>query len=292
MPELIFAVYSYPPEDRERVQRMFLDAGLLDRMVDPEIVVGFHKIDLPDEATAQRLTFAAAANGLLEPLIQRAFDPSVKELRAAPLLRMSAGGSAAANGHPRKHTTYDDAPACRNCGAGLVQTSPFQLLKSEIPKKAHAAAIGDEIILHQDVVSAVEAAQLTGVSFRAVLDKSGAELPWLQLVIGKTMPSLLASSRGMIRGRAGAEQPCPLCKRDGWFGTMHDPYIPAYSKAALETMPDVAWTYEMFGTGAWGTPVHGKRRLANRRIIVRPSVYELMKKLKVRGLRFGIVRVE
>jgi len=47
----------------------------------------------------------------------------------------------------------------------------------------------------------------------------------------------------------------------------------------------------MFGTGAWGTPIHGKRSLAHRRLIVRPAVYALLKPLKVRGLRWSPARV-
>ena len=56
-------------------------------------------------------------------------------------------------------------------------------------------------------------------------------------------------------------------------------------------MPDAAWTAERFGTGAWGSPVHGKRWLAERRLIVRPAVYEVLQPLKIRGLRWSPVRV-
>ena len=84
---------------------------------------------------------------------------------------------------------------------------------------------------------------------------------------------MLVSSRGMIRGRAGVERPCARCGRDGWFDTTADPF-------------------ELFGTGAWAEPVHGKRWLAGRRLIVRPNVYAALTPLKLRGVRWFPVRVE
>jgi hypothetical protein len=57
-------------------------------------------------------------------------------------------------------------------------------------------------------------------------------------------------------------------------------------------MPDAAWTCELFGTGAWQAAEDGQRRLASRRLIVRPRVYAVLKPLKLRVLRWFPVRVE
>ena len=73
---------------------------------------------------------------------------------------------------------------------------------------------------------------------------------------------------------------------------MSDPFIPAYPRSVLDTMPDAAWTFELFSTGHWAEPIHGKRSLARRRLIVRQRFYALVKPLKVRAIRCFPVRLE
>ena len=291
MPERIFALFAHRDDQRELVQRTFLDAGMVDLLLEPP-PAGLSKIQLPDEESAQRLRVAAVVNGLDAPDIQRDLRPTARELAAAALLCVSAGGTGSLRGHPRAGTSYDDANACPECGAGLRQTSPLQVRRTELPKSALAAAAADELLLHESIAAVVEAADLPGVAFREVQGPDGTSLPWRQLVVEHTLPPMLASSRGLIRGRSGAERPCTRCARDGWFDTPSDPYIPAYEKKVLDTMPAAAWAHEMMGTGAWRTPVHGKRWIARRRLIVRPSLYTLLKQSKVRGLRWTPVRVE
>jgi hypothetical protein len=292
MPERIRAIFAHVEAERESVQKMFLDAGLIDQLVAPPPTGLLYTIELPNEEAAQRLTFAARANGLQPPGIQRYLDPTAKELAAAPLLHVRAGGPGTERGHPRAGTEYDESRACPHCGAGLRQVSPFRVRKSELPKSFLVTGVADDLVVHESVAEVVGGAGLRGVSFREVLDDKGRPIPWRQLVVEQTLPSMLASSRGMIRGRSGAERPCPRCGRDGWFGTTSDPFVPGYARSVLDGMPDVAWTFELFSTGAWAEPIHGKRSLAQRRLIVRPAVYALLKPLKVRGLRWFPARVE
>src|SRR5687767_15764525 len=124
MPERIFALFGLRAEQREQVQRMFLDAGMIERLVEDEPPLGFYKIELPNDEAAQRLCFAARANGLESPTIQRYLDPTAKELAAAPLLYLRVHGPGTVRHHPRADTSYDDSDACPQCGAGLRQTSP------------------------------------------------------------------------------------------------------------------------------------------------------------------------
>lgn len=293
MPERIYALVSNVPAERERIRRMFRDAGLFEqlrRAPDPSALL--LKIELPGEEVAQRLLFAASANGLKPPSIHRCVVPTRRELSAAPLLLLRAGGPGTSRGHPRDGTSYDDRDACPHCGAGLAQTSPLRVRRTELPKSFLAAGIADDLLLHDSVAGTVASAGLRGMTLRPVLDSRGASLPWSQVVVETTLPPMLASSRGMIRGRAGAERPCPRCGRDGWFDTNADPFIPAYPRSVLDTMPDAAWTHELFGTGAWAEPVSGRRWLASRRLIVRPAVYTALQPLKLRGVRWLPVRVQ
>jgi hypothetical protein len=292
MPERIFAVFSNVPAERDRMRLMFRDAGLFEQLSAPPPDGLLHKIELPNEELAQRLTFAAAAHGLKPPSIHRYMDPTAKELAAAPLLLLRALGPGIDRGHPRNGTSYDGARACPACGAGLVQTSPFRVRKAELPKSYLAAGIADDVLLHESVAGTIASAGLSGMTLRPVLDPSGTPLPWFQVVVATTLPPMLASSRGMIRGRAGGERPCARCRRDGWFDTNSDPFVPSYARSVLEAMPDAAWTSELFGTGAWAEPVNGRRWLARRRLIVRPRVYAALKPLKLRGVRWLPVRVE
>lgn len=291
MPERIVAVFADRPAERDRLRLALRDAGLFESLGQPlPADTLLHKIELPNEDVVRRLTFAVAAHGIAPPLIQRYMAPSATELAAAPLLLLRAGGAGVNRAHPRAGTDYDDSRACPQCGAGLAQASPLVVRKTELPKAGLAAGVGDELLLHESVAAAVET--MAGLSLRRVIDPGGAPVPWFQLVVETTLPPMLASSRGLIRGRAGAERPCGRCGRDGWFDTMTDPFIPSYPRAMLDAMPDAAWTFELFGTGAWADPIHGTRSLASRRLIVKPRVYAALKPLKLRGLRWFPVRVE
>jgi hypothetical protein len=150
----------------------------------------------------------------------------------------------------------------------------------------------DDLLVHESVAEVMEAAPLDGITFREVHDKEGASIPWRQLLVEHEMPPILATSRGLIRGRSGLERPCSSCGRDGWFDTQADPFLPAYPRSVLDAMPAAAWMHERFSTGHWAAPIHGKRMLAQRRLIVRPDLYRLIKPLKLRAARWSPVRVD
>jgi hypothetical protein len=293
MPERIRALFSNIPADRERLCLMLVDAGLFEQLAKLRADSGvLHVIELPNEEAAQRLLLAAGAHGLKPPLMRRYIDPTPKELAAAPLLSLRAFGPGTDRGHPRDGTSYDDSHACPECGAGLVQTSPFRVRKTELPKSYLATGIADDLLLHESVAGIIESAGLRGMTLRPVLDPGGAPVPWFQVVVEATMPPMLLSARGMIRGRSGEERPCARCGRDGWFTAGEDPFIPSYGRSMLDSTADAAWTFELFSTGAWKTPIHGRRSLAKRVLIVTPRVYAALKPLKLRGVRWSPVRVE
>jgi hypothetical protein len=292
VPEKIFVLYNYTDAEREQAQHMFLDAGLLDVVVTPHLLTGHHKLELRDDDAARRLRIAARLHGLREPHIQRILHPTEKELRAAKLLYMHVWIHNAPNGHPREGTSYDDSEACPECGDGLRQVTPLRLKNKEVPKAgAVLGGIRDQVLVRDALACEMISAGLTGVALEPVLDATGQAIPWRQLVVERSMPPMTLATRGVVRGRGSAEGPCSRCGCDGYFDSGADPFVPAYDAAALDELPDFALTAERFGTGAWGSAVHGQRHLASRRIIVRPSVYTFFRERKVRGVRFTPVGV-
>jgi len=291
VPERIYVTYNYAPAQRARVQQMFLEAGLLDVVVDSQLLCGHHKLPIPNEDTVAKLGVAARLHELSAPTVHRVLEPTARELGAARLLHMFVWIHHSHEGHPRPGVTYDESAACASCGDGLRQLSPLVLANKEVPKSGLLGSVDDEVLVHDSLAAEMQEATLTGVRLAEVLDQQGRLLPWKQLMIDAAMPPMIAAARGLVRGRAGTEAPCPRCGCDGWFDSVAEPFLPAYVGESLLEIPDFARTSERFGTGNWANPIHGKRALASRRLIVRPAVYAFFRARKVRGVRFTPVTV-
>jgi len=291
VPERIYVTYNYAPAQRALVQQMFLEAGLLDVVVDPTLLTGHHKLPIPNEDTVAKLGIAARLHALSAPTVHRVLEPTARELSAARLLHMFVWIHHSHEGHPRAGVTYDDSAACVSCGDGLRQLSPLVLATNEVPKSGMLGSVDDEVLVHDSLAAEMEAAGLTGFRLADVLDQQGLLLPWKQLMIEAPMPPMIAAARGLVRGRTGSEAPCPTCGCDGWFDSVAEPFLPAYVGESLLDVPDFARTAERFGTGRWANPIRGKRSLASRRLIVRPAVYAFFRARKLRGVRFTPVTV-
>jgi hypothetical protein len=291
VPEKIYVTYNYLPDDRARAQQMFLEAGLLDVVVDPALLTGFQKLFVPNEETIAKLGTAARLHQLSAPSVHRVLEPTARELSAARLLHMFVWIHHSHEGHPRPGVTYDDSGACEICGDGLRQLSPLVLTSKEVPKTGVLGSVDDDVLVHDSLATEMESTGLTGVRLGEVVDVRGHVLPWKQLIIESTLPPMIAAARGLVRGRTNGEAPCARCGCDGWFDAAAEPFLPAYVGESLADLPDFARTSERFGTGHWAVPIHGKRSLASRRLIVRPAVYAFFRARKVRGVRFTPVTV-
>ncbi len=187
---------------------------------------------------------------------------------------------------PRSERDYDPSNACAGCGAGLQPVGPIRLKNSEVPKKGPLGSVsGDILIVHDDLRAAWEREAISGIAFERALDRAGAELPWHEVRVEATMPPMTVGATGMTRGRIAGEAPCARCGRDGWFTDPEQPFTPLYGRAVLDHAPDVAGTHERFGAGELVTPL-SKSILAGQRLIVRRRVYDLCRRLKLRGIRF------
>jgi hypothetical protein len=291
VPEKIYITYNYLPDDQARAQQMFLEAGMLDVVVDPSLLSGHQKLFVPNEETLSKLGLAARLHAIRAPTVHRVLEPTTRELSAARLLHMFVWIHHSHQGHPRRGVTYDESAACSSCGDGLRQMSPLVLANKEIPKSGMLGSVDDEVLVFDSLAEEMESTALTGIQFRHVVDEKGNQLPWRQLIIDQTMPPMIATARGLVRGRSGEEAPCRRCGCDGWFDAVAEPFVPAYVGESIVRIPDFARTAERFGTGHWAVPIHGKRSLASRRLIVRPAVYAFFKSRKVRGVRFTPVTV-
>ena len=291
VPEKIYVTYNYLPPDRGRAQQMFLDAGMLDVVVDPALLTGFQKLSIPNEETVTKLGLAARLQALPAPTVHRVFEPTARELSTARLLHMFVWIHHSHEGHPRAGVEYDSSSACPSCGDGLTQISPLVITAKEIPKSGMLGSIDDDVLVHDSLAAEMEATAFTGMRFGEVIDAQGHRLPWRQLLVDHSMPPMIAAARGIVRGRAGAEAPCATCGCDGWFDAAAEPFMPAYMGESVVRMPDFARTAERFGTGHWAEPIHGRRSLASRRIIVQPTVYAFFRARKIRGVRFTPVTV-
>jgi hypothetical protein len=291
MPVELFTLWNLTGGNRERVQRMLLDAGMLDHLVAPLGSDPFSRIDVQTEEELDRLLIAALRNGVRRPLVRRVMRPTERELRAAPLLHMVAWVHVTGERAPRPDTCYDLTRACPACGAGTQTISPLILRRAELPRRPPLGTVsGTTLVFHDELVDAVATAGLTGFAFVRALDRSGHPLSWHELRVEHVLPPMTVASTGLVRGKTGAEAPCGRCGRDGFFDDAEHAFAPTYPRTALNGLPDIAATYEHFGTGALTEPFHDSR-LAAPRVIVRPAVRDLFRALKIRGVRFTPVAV-
>ena len=286
------ALLSVPPADRERLQLALLEAGLLDQLVHPFAPDG-DVVALPaaTEEELLRLLDAARSQGLDEPAVRRWWRPTPRELRACSWLVMDVWVHATGYARIRPEQAHDDTHACPVCGAGRRPTAPVRLRRGEIPKRGLLGSVSGGILLfHEELVARFREEAVTGMEWVQARDREDAPLPWYEVRVTATAPRMLAASTGVLRGRIRGEAPCAACAQDGWFDDPEQPFTPAYEAGALEALPDVVRTTELFGTGqvevgdepGW---------VAYPRLLVRQHVYALFRRGKVRGVRFSPVTV-
>jgi hypothetical protein len=280
------------PEQQEPFQRALLDAGLVDHLVAPfDVYAPVQQIELPSEDALFALTAALRLHGLEPGDARRFWKPTPKELAGCDLLVMFPWIHRTGLARPRAEREYDRSAACPACGAGLRPLGPLRLRRGEIPKSGQLGSVSDDtLIVHDDLRAALESEQVSGMAFERALDRDGAQLPWHEVRIGATLPPMSVETTGIRRGRISGETPCGRCGRDGWFDDPEQPFTPSYARAVLVDLPDVAATHERFGAGQLRSPLPDSS-LANGRIVVRRRVYDLYRRLKLRGIRFTPVRL-
>jgi hypothetical protein len=170
--------------------------------------------------------------------------------------------------------------------------SPLFLNPAELPGKGHIfQTVDHEKLVSLQLAQALAQAGIRGVELRPARSCKGpVELPWVQLLAHVHLPPMAPTSRGILR-----EDPCPLCARDGYFGSAHEPIEIEYSSsqlppAELDELADAVYTYEYFGKSRLCEPFSDSY-FARPLLLVRPGIYRVFRQLKVRGVEFIPVNI-
>lgn len=230
---------------------MFRDSTGIDELVHANpSPIGFYSVALAvDDPRLHRLREALIACGATTTeRWERTFTPS--EAAQAPAVWLGVGRAPRGEGGARHGTEFDLSDACMRCGAGIVQTSPLIVLKSELPRGAAQVwtTMGGEILLGPSA-----AQPWFGVDGLNLVE---ARLPdnkttgWFQLIpTSSPMVPMAATTCGIRR-----EGLCPICTRSGFFHAADVPVdlrFPAMSERQLDR---VRPTWEWFGNGVLRDP--------------------------------------
>jgi rRNA maturation protein Nop10 len=275
------------------VRRILEDAGQLDlaRRGPNPYANNYNATFAADTPELARLRTALTEEGLTW-LERREHLYTEAELWAAPLLELIVRVAEKGRGGPTYGTQYDLSQACPQCGTGAVQISPLVLAPVEIPKTgAIFQTFHSEMLVAPMLAQALKEAGVTGLTLGEVRSKAGRPLPWVQLLSTTELPPMAPQTRGIIRG-TGPDSPCPGCGRDGYFHTTKWPSEIAYatSQVTPDPLPDVVHTYERFGR-SWLREPFEQSRFAQPLLLVKPKVYDIFKRQKVRRVEFHPVRL-
>lgn len=182
-------------------------------------------------------------------------------------------------GYKFEDITYDKTNYCTICGVGLKQKDLFRLKKSPNWGRRHFFApfwIEDELFMSETAKSVLHNAGITGVSFREVRNKKGSgQLPetWQLYIQHNTNPGLV-----LDKSYVAAVNTCPSCGRIKYGTTRENGSMQKFKKEALDYVPDVVKTYEVFG----GMPL-----VAAQEILINQKAYRAIADNKLdRGLMF------
>jgi len=218
-----------------------------------------------------------------------------KELRDSSLLSLIVTRAEIDPWGPNYGTTYDITRGCPTCGTGAMQSSPFYAPSSVFPKKGLVCDSGTEKFIATPLADAFRAASVTGLELRQVQSaRQRMPLSWWQLIPEYIMPQMSPATKGIARG--DDPLPCSHCRRDGYYHTIKEPEEIVYARsnidADLDELPDVVQTWECFDVSWIDHKDFRRSRFAAPAILVKPKVFDILRKLKVRHVCFTPVRIE
>ncbi len=214
------------------------------------------------------------------------------ELRSFPFVHLIVDRKEIAPFGPRHGTTYDLGRACPVCGTGAVQISPFYSPDRAFPKSGLIVKSSTETFVAEALAEALRRAEITGLELRQVRSsRDHGPLPWWQIIPVHTMPKMDKATKGLIHG---SPPPCSSCRRDGHYHTTQQPEGIVYAKKDVDpdALPDIVQTWECFGKSRIDRDDFKQSRLAEPAILVKPRVFDIFRRLKVKHAVFSPVRIE
>ncbi len=194
--------------------------------------------------------------------------------------------------------TYDTSAHCARCGMGAFQVRPFRL---ERDFKQSSQFLGlhwvfDEIFVRPEARMIFEREQVSGIEFlHPVYHKSGQDIASVcqMVVLTTARPGLVTEGLSTVTCKADNEESYvegigrlknrlgsyPYCGRVKYHFPRRDTI--KFRADVMRELPDVAKSYEYFGSGAG----------ANRLVLARNKVVRLARDHKLRGLRFTPIEV-
>jgi hypothetical protein len=237
----------------------------------------------------ERLRDLLRRNGV-ESFVRHERTVSDEELAAAPRVVLRVDRAERGEGGPRHGTAFTLANACSRCGTGALPVGDVLLKGDDVPKRGDVfQTLDHEYFVSTRLAEALRAATVTGAELHGVRDaRSGDPLPWSRLVAPFVLPRFDVETTGGVR----RQDPCPECDRDGYFGTAQSPLELRYSlsRAELDEIPDLASTWEHFGTSRLAEPFEDSV-FAQPLLVAGPRVVELLRRSNVRSVAFVPVAV-
>jgi len=225
------------------------------------------------------------------------------ELRSFPLLVFGANRAPIPLGDAQEDLEFDLSEACPHCGTGGVQTSSLYVFQpSRLPKKGLICeTTRGHLLVAQSVAETLRSEEIADVELRQTVSLRRHEpLPWWQVLPRYTIPRISKHSKNIVRDTeplfnpADPKRGCPVCERDmfGFKGPEPSDWVYDRQTVDPDALPDIVQTWECFGRSVLhDDPVRKLvRGFAQPAILVKPRVFDIFRRLKVRGACFQPVR--
>jgi hypothetical protein len=272
--------FNFPREFWPHAQALFRDIGRSDLADEPKKLAGY-VLKFDDDEDVQGFLAKHESHGLSgQPLWTRVdHEYTDHELLSAPLLSLGVNRAPKEEGGPRYGTQYDMSTACPTCGTGAVQISPLHIRPSDTPKnRAIYQTVDGERLVSENLAEMMRR-ELKGFDLRQAQGaRTGRPLPWFQIISNYELPPMGPTTQGLL-----IEGQCPNCLRDGHFGTANEPLVIRYRDLDPGALPDIVRTWEHFGNSIMREPFE-RSHFAYPMLIMKPRVYELFRREKVRGI--------
>lgn len=153
---------------------------------------------------------------------------------------------------PEGGTEFDMSRACPACGTGARMVGPLIVKSGVVPGKGVITnTFEHEVLIAGTVRDELLRIGVGEEEFAPIRLRSGKPKDWWHVRPTRTLPRMLPTTRGVIRGELGVmdSRPCRVCDRDGHYHTTKEDSEFHYSREALEQFPAplIASTWECFG---------------------------------------------